>query len=140
MYEKLNVVKIGGHNLPIRCDIRVLSALQEEFGTTVAFQQKLIGMEKVSGSDESIFTEPNIHAIEFALKQMIPEGIRKAEEQDEEVPDVDWKQLIENFDFEYIEVALALHNEFQRCFNRKKKTNSKDTRPSQKQTKSTSKE
>lgn len=141
MYEELLTVKIGDNDLPIRCNIYVLAAIQEEFSTISSFQQKIIGMNPVL-DEEGNYTydrngsmiykvgEPKIEAISFVLPLMIIEGIKKLLEQEPEknYSEIDWKQMIEDFDFNYIEVALEINKEFQRCFNRKKKTmSSKDT-------------
>lgn len=142
MYEKLNTVDIGEYKLPIRCNIYVLSALQAEFESISKFQQKLIGMKPKTDKDGNIvytkdglmdFTmgEPKIEAIIFAMPLMIKEGIKKASEQGEDVDysEIDWKPLFDEMDFDYVKVAIQLNEEFQRCFNRKKKRmNSKGTR------------
>lgn len=137
MFEKLEKIKVGGYELPIRCDINILGTIQEEFGSMVAFEQKLIGMnpilddrgKQVTREDGTIaytMGEPSIHAIAYALPLFIIEGIAQAEEQGEDYSDIDWKPSVKDADFNYIEVALALYNEFQRCFHRKKKvTNTK---------------
>lgn len=137
MYEKLAKVKIGGNELPIRCDINILGTIQEEFGSMVAFEQKIIGMypvldkngkqiTKEDGTIEYTMGEPSIHAIAYALPLFILEGIAQAELQGEDYSDIDWRPALKDADFNYIEIALALYNEFQRCFHRKKKvTNTK---------------
>lgn len=138
MYEILKTVEISNYQMPIRCNINVLCALQDGIGSCAAFQQKLIGMKrkkdsngeviyKANGEPEYVMGEPNIEVIRYALPLMIKEGIRKANEQDEEVPDFDWMEAIEAFDFDYIAVAIAMNEEYTRCFHRKKKTNLKDT-------------
>ena len=86
MYEKLNTVRIGNKNIPIKCDFNVLQILQDEFGTLKNFEQKLIGMQPIldkkgdpvyeinSEGVEAVkykTTEPNLRAIATALPLMI---------------------------------------------------------------------
>ena len=143
MYEKLNTVTIGGQKIPIKCDFAILQMLQDAFGTLKAFEQKLIGIDPVLDKDgdpiyevdangiESLkfkTTEPNLKAIALALPLMINEGKIQAESQGEEVPDFDYKAAIKEADFSIIDVAVDLHNEYRRCFDRKKAKASKQTR------------
>lgn len=135
MYEKLNTVRIGGKKLPIKCDFNVLQIIQENYGTLKQFEQKLIGMEPILDKNgDPIFeistegietikfktTEPSLKAIALALPIMINEGKKQAEEQGEEIPDFDYKEAIKEADFSIVEVAVDLHNEYRRCFDRKK--------------------
>ena len=142
MYENLNVVRIGGHELPIKCDFAILQTLQEKFGTLKQFEQKLIGIDPIKDENgdpiyvidekgnESIkfkTTEPSLKAISVALPLMINEGRMQAEAQGEEPDNFDYKQAIKEADFSIIEVAVDLHNEYRRCFDRKKATASRQT-------------
>lgn len=136
MFEELKMVEIGGNQYPIKCDLRVLAALQDKYDSLKNFELKLLGMKpiinedgtykyKPDGSLEYELGEPNISVLAFALPLFIKSGIEQANEQDDDIPDMDWKISINEFDFNYIDVALALFNEFQRCFYRKKKMNTK---------------
>ena len=130
MYENLQKITIGGKELPIKCNIGVLAYIQEKYGTVSKFEQMLIGMTPItneSGETEYSWTEPSIPAIKDITPLFIREGIIQAELQGEDYSDIEWKDAFDDFDFNYIEVALALHFEFQRCFHRKKKTNLKAT-------------
>ena len=133
--EKLNTVRIGGKKIPIKCDFNVLQILQEQFGTLKNFEQKLIGMEPIldengdqtyeinSNGVEAVkfrTTEPNLKAIATALPFMINEGREQAKAQGDDLPDFDYKKAIKEADFSIIEVAVDLHNEYRRCFDRKK--------------------
>ena len=135
MYEKLNTVTIGGKKLPIKCDFNILQILQENFGTLKQFEQKLLGMTPItdefgnqvyetnSNGEEVIkfrTSEPSLKAIALALPMMINEGRQQAEAQGEELPDFDYKEAIKEADFSIIDVAVELHNEYRRCFDRKK--------------------
>ncbi len=135
MIEKLNTVRIGGKKIPIKCDFNVLQMLQEEFGTLKNFEQKLIGMVPIlDDKGEPIYevnsagietvkfksTEPNLRAIAVALPIMINEGREQARAQGDKDVDFDYKHAIAEADFSLVEVAIDLHNEYRRCFDRKK--------------------
>ena len=142
MYEKLNTVRIGGKKIPIKCDFNVLQTIQEAFGTLKEFEQKLIGMVPIRDKNGDIVyeinpkgeevmkfktTEPNLKAIALALPIMINEGRYQAEQQGEDIEDFDYKAAIKEADFNIVEVAIDLHNEYRRCFDRKKVTVSTQT-------------
>lgn len=142
MYERLNTVRIGGKKIPIKCDFNVLQTVQEEFGTLKQFEQALIGMVPILDKDgnpiyetspdgiETIkfrTTEPSLKAIALALPIMINEGKIQAQAQGDEIPDYDYKSAIKEADFSIVDVAVDLHNEYRRCFDRKKLTVSKRT-------------
>ena len=135
MYEKLNKVTIGGKKIPIKCDFAILQMIQDEFGTLKTFEQKLIGMVPVLDKDGNPVyetnangiealkfktTEPNLRAIALGLTLMINEGKKQAEEQGEDPIDFDYKAAIKEADFSIIDVAVELHTEYRRCFDRKK--------------------
>ena len=142
MYENMNKVTIGGHKIPIKCNFNTLQIFQENFGTLKQFEQKLIGMVPVLDSNgDQIYevdadggevmkfktTEPNLKAVALALTTMINEGKIQAESQGEDPIDFDYKQAIKDADFSIIEVAVELHTEYRRCFDRKKVKASKQT-------------
>lgn len=139
MYEEVTRVKIGTVDVPIRCDINVLCALQNKFETLARFEQKLIGMNPILNADGSFkynsdgtlvykMSEPSFDAIAFSFPLLAREGIEQLREQGEEFTDLEWKESFKDADFDYIQVALAINSEFQRCFHRKKKKmNSKAT-------------
>lgn len=132
MFEKLSYIEIGDNKLPIKCDLRVLSAIQDEYESMIAFEQKLIGMKpkkdsngsyiyKSDGTVDYSVGEPSISVVAFAIPLFIRSGIEQAEEQGEDYSEIEWKDDLKDANFNYIEVALAIHQEFQRCFHRKKK-------------------
>ena len=142
MYENMNKVTIGGKKIPIKCNFNTLQVFQENFGTLKQFEQKLIGMVPVlDANGDQIYevnadgieimkfktTEPNLKAIALALTTMINEGKIQAEAQGEDFIDFDYKQAIKEADFSIIDVAVELHNEYRRCFDRKKAKASKQT-------------
>ena len=135
MYEKMNTVRIGGKKIPIKCNFNVLQTLQEEFGTLKQFEQALIGMVPIldkngdpiyetspDGTESVKFktTEPSLKAIAMALSMMINEGRLQAQAQGDDLPDYDYKSAIKEADFSIVDVAVDLHAEYRRCFDRKK--------------------
>lgn len=135
MYEKMNTVRIGGKKIPIKCNFNVLQTLQEEFGTLKQFEQALIGMVPILDKNgdpiyetspdgiESVkfkTTEPSLKAIAMALPMMINEGRLQAQAQGDDLPDYDYKSAIKEADFSIVDVAVDLHAEYRRCFDRKK--------------------
>ena len=135
MYEKLNTVTIGGHKLPIKCNFSTMQIMQESFGTLKKFEQALIGINPILDKDGNTIyditedgkevirfrtTEPSLKAIAIALPIMINEGRQQALSQGEEPDDFDYKEAIREADFSIVEVAVELHNEYRRCFDRKK--------------------
>ena len=142
MYEKMNTVRIGGKKIPIKCNFAVLQTVQEAFGTLKKFEQELIGMVPIldkngdpiyeispDGTESLKFrtTEPSLKAIALALPMMINEGRIQAQAQGDDLPDFDYKSAIKEADFSIVDVAVDLHNEYRRCFDRKKLTASKRT-------------
>lgn len=130
----MNTVTIGKKKIPIKCNFAVLMALQEEYGTLKNFEQKLIGMVPIldkngdpiyvtnaDGIETVKFktTEPSLKAIRFALPMMVNEGKKQTEEQGEEY-DFEYSEAFDEADFSMIDVAVELHNEYRRCFDRKK--------------------
>ena len=135
MIEKLSMVKIGDKQFPIKCNIEVLAAIQDEFENIAEYEQKIIGLRPKKNKDGSIkkiqtadgtevidFEQsfPSVKAIAFSLPLMVSAGIEQALEQGDTIPTTDWRKGIKDVDFEIIETALALYNEFERCFRRKK--------------------
>ena len=113
--------------VPIRCDLYVLSAIQNHFGTIEQFECDLMGIKK---SDDSIaeIGEPSIKAILFALPMMIREGFNaEFEENGVPVPEYKDMQMILNISRNYRLIAEDMHEEMRRCFGVKKKNRPKKT-------------
>lgn len=142
MIEKLSKVKIGDKQFPIKCNIEVLAAIQDEFDNITEYEQKIIGLKPRKNRDGSIKmiknadgievidleqSYPSVKAIAFSLPLMVSAGIEQALEQGDTIPTTDWRKGIKDVDFEIIETALALYTEFERCFRRKKSTTQKST-------------
>ena len=136
MFEILNTVEIAGEKLPVKCDFNVLQVLQEEFGTLREFEQKLIGLVPIKDSEGNIIyetdnegnesmkfktTEPSLKAIALVLPLMLKEGRRQADAQgDYTNKDFDYISAIKEADFDIVKLAIDLHTEYKRCYDRKK--------------------
>ena len=149
MIEKLSRVKLGAKSYPIKCKIEVLAAIQDEYENITNYEQKIIGLKpkkNADGTTKTIKTPngsevidfeatfPSIRAIAFSLPLMVSAGLMQALEQGETIPTDDWRKSISDVDFEIIETALALYNEFERCFRRKKSITPKNTTRARKKT------
>lgn len=152
MYEELSKITVGGNELPIKCDINILGLIQETYHSLTKFEQKLIGLEPIldengnptykdDGTLNYSIGEPSYSVLAFVLPLFIHEGIMQAKKQGEDYSDVDYREALNDADFNYVDVALAIYNEFERCFRRKKKmtnTKSKSARTKKSPSKSTS--
>ncbi|MCR4657327.1 MAG: hypothetical protein K5770_14055 [Lachnospiraceae bacterium] len=133
MYDTFTKIEIGGGNHPIKCNIEVMAALQDKFGSLNAFEKAIIGLQDVYDDDGKpkrdeegkqlfIAGEPSIKAILEALPIMLKAGYDDAIEQGEASERPDLRRAIKEADFNYIKVANAIHDEFKRCYERKNRT------------------
>lgn len=113
--------------VPFRCDLYVLNAIQNQYGTIETFERELVGMYPKEGSDsmeEGAYEmrEPSIMALLFALPMMVREGFRaEKEENGRDIPDMNDMQLVLNIRRDYRLIADDIHEEMRRCFGVKKK-------------------
>lgn len=123
------------YEVPFRCDLYVLNAIQDKYGTIEAFERELVGLHEKEGSkdvsgDEYEMREPSIKAVLFALPMMVREGFRaEKEENDREIPDMNDMQLVLNIRRDYRLIANDIHEELGRCFGIKKKKTPQKTAP-----------
>lgn len=112
--------------VPFRCDLYVLNAIQNQYGTIETFERELVGMYPKEGSDsmeEGAYEmrEPSIKALLFALPMMVREGFRaEKEENGRDIPDMNDMQLVLNIRRDYRLIADDIHEEMRRCFGVKK--------------------
>lgn len=116
--------------VPFRCDLYVLNAIQNQYGTIEAFERELVGMYPKEGSgsagDAYEMREPSIKALLFALPMMVREGFRaEKEENGRDIPDMNDMQLVLNIRRDYRLIADDIHEELRRCFGVKKKKSPK---------------
>lgn len=141
---KLNHIEIDGVSYPLYCDLNVLGKAQKEFTSINQFERDLLGLEIMRDengdpiiNNEGIIVktqgEPKIEAISFALQEMIKEGQKIEKRQDGTEPaDITGEELVELCDIGFQELSIKLHQEFNRCFESKKKkkvTKTSKTRP-----------
>jgi hypothetical protein len=126
MIEKLNHIVLAGETYPIKCDLAVLEAVQEEYGRIGIFEEKLSGLRPTGEKGENgkeLYQkgEPSMKAVRFALPLMVNEGIdieNRLEGTDRKhISDEDLKELFSEVNT--YEVAALLYLEFCRCFDSK---------------------
>lgn len=129
----LNHIDINGVMYPIYCDLNVLEVIQEEFTSVNKFERDLLGLTPLidddgnlqrdeSGSILNSQGEPKIKAIIYGLYLMIREGQRiDARQNGKEWEELSIDEIRENCTVPFNELAAILHDEFNRCFNVKKK-------------------
>ena len=117
-----NTVKIGNKTYPIKCNIEVLMEIQDEYDSISLFEMDILGFKLAHNVDGSIKrdddgkpilrkTEPKLSAIYKIFPIMLKAGAKS----DAEIPEISKDKI----NFDYIAVATAMHNEFERCFERK---------------------
>ena len=124
MLEKLTHLELAdGGRYPLKCDLAVLEAAQEEYGKLSIFERELSGLRKTGKKDKGgndIYSreEPSVKAVRFALPLMINEGIdlenRRFGEKRKHFTEKDLSELLEGINI--FEVAGIMHQEFVRCF------------------------
>lgn len=130
MYDTFTKIEIGGEYHPIKCNIEVMAALQDRFGSLNAFEKAIIGLRDVYDDDgklkkdedgNQLFMtgEPSIKAVIEALPIMLKAGYDDAIEQGEASERPDLRKAIKEADFDYIKTANSIHDEFKRCYERK---------------------
>lgn len=123
--KEMNYIELSGESYPIKCDMIVLEQLQDIFGSIEVFEEKILGYyvkkdengEKVlDASGESVLVSkiPDPMAVGTALELFTAEGLEI-----EEKPPVERKTLLRKVDKRYTDLAMELHAEFMRCFERK---------------------
>lgn len=130
--EKLKRIMIAKKTYPMKCDLNVLEALQEEFGSVNEFERLLLGIRMKKdeegrqlytkdGEPQIYIVEPSIKAIKAALPLMINEGlaIEAAEKGGvaERVEDLD---VIAGCDISFELLSRMIHEEYKKCFVTKK--------------------
>ena len=129
----LNHIEINGVRYPIYCDLNVLELIQENFTSVNKFERDLMGLTPLldengevkrneEGSILNTQGEPKIRAIVFGLYLMIKEGQRiDTRQTGKEWEELSIDEIREACSVPFGELAVILHDEFNRCFNVKKK-------------------
>ena len=137
---ELNHIEINGVKYPVYCDLNVLELIQEKFTSVNQFERDLLGLTPLidehgelmrddSGSILNSQGEPKIKAIVYGLYLMIREGQRiDARQTGKEWEDFPIEEIQEMCNVPFSKIAVILHDEFNRCFNVKKKSKPRTTR------------
>lgn len=126
MFDEMNYIELSGEKFPIKCDMAVLEKVQEKYGDLAEFEGKLQNfvVEKDENgepkkNEEGFFVGrynyPEIGAVNDALYWMVEEG----EEIETGEKRIDRKELLRKVDCSPIDLGIALHEEYVRCFERK---------------------
>lgn len=125
---------MNGVKYPIYCDLNVLELIQEEFTSVNKFERDLMGLTPLidengevkrneEGSILNLQGEPKIKAIVFGLYLMIREGQRiDSRQTGKEWEELTIDEIRELCTIPFGELARKLHEEFNRCFDIKKKS------------------
>ena len=123
MREQLTYIKLADGNYPIKCDLVVLEAAQEEYGKLSIFELELGGLRATGKQDENgnkiyVKEEPSMKALRFALPLMVNEGIdienRMEQAERKHISSDDLGLLIAGVNV--FELAEQLHEDFKKCF------------------------
>lgn len=131
---KIETVILAGKEYPVRCDINVLIEVQEHFDSFSEFEALIAGIKICKDADGNLLydadgkikferTEPSLRAIKTILPCMIKEGAITSEIH------IDLAEVvtaINNFSFNMYDVAVKMHNEYTKCFERKNVSSAKE--------------
>ena len=123
MFEHSETVTLAGKEYSIRCDINVLIEIQDILGSLTDFEMKIAGLRTARKQDgtvmmneknEIIFdrVEPSLKTIRDFLPFMLQEA-----NQDTDLTEA--MDAITNVRFNLYDVAVKMHNEYSKCFERK---------------------
>ena len=129
----LNHIEINGVKYPVFCDLNVLEVIQEKFTSVNKFERDLLGLTPLYQDGElqrdekglilNSQGEPKIKAIVYGLYLMIREGQRiDARQTGKEWEELSMDEIRECCTIPFSDLATLLHDEFNRCFNVKKKS------------------
>ena len=114
MLKELSYIKLSGETLPMKMDNLVLQEVQQEYGTLMNFEIKLVGAKAVTGQDGKVTlkqSEPDIGAANFVLPKMVREGYAVL---NEECTYSD-KEIIRMIDLNPYVMADTIHEEYRKC-------------------------
>ena len=129
---KLERIRIGERDLPIRIDYNVIEEIEEEFETLERFRMELFGFTwkrdekgKYVYDDEGKpvpeMTKPSIRALTFVLPLMVNEGIKaEAYEQKKPYEPLDPELIIMECEIERNFLMEVINKELERCQSVKK--------------------
>lgn len=124
--NELNHITLSGKEYPVKCDMLVLEKIQDKFEDISEFENRLMGFTPSKNADGTnkrdkngntlgITGVPDIRALNFALCEMVREGLEI--EGAKEIPSD--KEILQSVDLTPQELSEKLHEEFILCFKRK---------------------
>lgn len=127
MFEGLSYIELSGEKYPIKCDLLVLEAIQEKFGSIDAFENGIMIWEpKLDENGEPVIEDgkevmqgriPDMKPLNEGLYLMVKEGEAiRAEEVGEPQREITKEKIIRKVDMSPRELARLIHDEFYRCF------------------------
>ncbi len=127
MFEGLSYIELSGEKYPIKCDLLVLEAIQEKFGSIDAFENGIMIWEpKLDENGEPVIEDgkevmqgriPDMKPLNEGLYLMVKEGEAiRAEEVGEPQREITKEKIIRKVDMSPRELAGLIHDEFYRCF------------------------
>lgn len=128
MLKELSYIKLSGETLPIKIDNLVLQEVQQEYGTLMRFEMRLIGavFEKdAEGNVKTVQKEPDVGVVNFVLPKMVREGYAVL---GEELP-YEELEIVRMIDENIYIMAAQIHEEYRKCTGIKepKKTKTSQT-------------
>lgn len=128
MYSDMESVVIDGKEYPIKCDINVLIRIQERFESMSSFEMLIAGIKVSKDAEGNIETDKNgkilFKRTEVSLKainEILPCMLTEAQEENgkgrEELEEA--FEAIRQMKFNVNSVAVKMHTEYSRCFERK---------------------
>ncbi len=114
MLKELSYIKLSGRTLPIKIDNLVLQEVQQEYGTLMSFEMRLIGAvfeRDEEGNVKAVQKEPDVSVTNFVLPKMIREGYAVLKE---ECP-YNEEEIIRMIDENIYIMADTLHEEYRKC-------------------------
>ena len=77
MIEKMTYIELAGGTYPIKCDLAVLEAAQDAYGSLTEFERKLLGLppETDKKKETKVSREPSMKTVRFILPLMVNEGL-----------------------------------------------------------------
>jgi hypothetical protein len=138
----LNEIEMNGKKYPFYCDLNVLELIQDNFKSVNQFERDILGLSPIRDEDGEVKRndkgeilheqiEPRIKAVAFGVFVMIREGQRIRErETGEKSPEITMEDIREGCRTSFIDLSVKVAEEFNKCFEVKKKENPKESRKS----------
>lgn len=129
---ELKKIIIKGKAYPIKIDLNVLQAIQEEYGSINEFERDLLGIKyqkdengnqiyDEKGDPAIYLVEPSVRAISMVLPLMINEGLAvEAHRTGKELEQVEDSEILAECDISFEYLSELIHEEYSTCFVTKK--------------------